>query len=466
MDFGGSNIRTGGRSQDLTEVGGWSIRNWRPLASLTTALLVTMGGLAGYASDYSSKLPALGGPNGLLYDLTLKIAQPWRGQVPTAPVVLVAVDDASLASPELASLPRAFFQPVWARLTSGLLDAGARRIAFDLVFAYAANDFKIGSFTLPGYDQTLADALARGRDRIVIARFPSVPPAPAFLAAVGASRVGVLDLQLESDGRVRSTAPLVRLPDGRIALGFAALGAGLGVRQAASAERILITPSASLTDIPTFSLVTLLACLSSETGADEVRKAVNGRIVVVGTTVLGEDEHRGPARFLGRTPPTRPGGRCAPQQALVERAHVDPVPGVLLQIAAIQSAAPNQRVELAPAWLRLAGGASLALLFAMMAFVDKGVHKPSVRGASASSLVMVRLAQLVALGLAGPVLVGCAFSAAAFVLADLWLPMGYPILITILAFGTIRTIRHRTLFRRLLQTAGDYLATSSASKRG
>jgi hypothetical protein len=46
-----------------------------------------------------------------------------------------------------------------------------------LVFAYAGADFKVGSFTLPDYDRSLIDALARGRDRIVLARFPSVPGA-------------------------------------------------------------------------------------------------------------------------------------------------------------------------------------------------------------------------------------------------------------------------------------------------
>ena len=85
--------------------GDWSIRNWRPLASLTAALLVAMGGLAGYASDYKGDFPALGGPNGLLYDLTLRTSQPWRRHVPAVPVVLVAIDDKSLASPELAAVP-------------------------------------------------------------------------------------------------------------------------------------------------------------------------------------------------------------------------------------------------------------------------------------------------------------------------------------------------------------------------
>jgi adenylate cyclase len=443
----------------LVDIGDWSIRNWRPLAGLTTALFVALGGLAGYFSTYDSSLPALGGPNGLLYDLTLKMAQPWRRHVPTAPVVLVAIDDASLAGPELAALPRALFQPIWARLIDGLLDAGARRVAFDVVFAYTGADFQVGSFTLPGYDRSLIDSLASGRNRIVIARFPSVPPARPFLEAMGAARVGVLDLQVESDGRVRSTAPMVRLPDGRVALGFAALGAGWGVRQAASAQRILLTPSAPLADTPIYSLGTLLACLSSAGGVEQVRKAVEGRIVVIGTTVLGEDEHRGPARFLGRAAAASSGDRCAPQSSLIDR-QGDQVPGVLLQIAAMQSAASERPVTLASAWLRLCAGAGLAFLFAIMAFRDDSALALGERDVSPGSVMLVQLARSVAFGLVGPALVGGLLGAAAFVLADLWLPMGYPILATILAFGTIfgiRSVRHRALFRRLYRTAGRYL---------
>ena len=64
------------------DLGDWSIRNWKPLSRLITVLLVVMGGAAGYLSDYNSSLPALGGPNGLLYDLTLKVSQPWRRRHP------------------------------------------------------------------------------------------------------------------------------------------------------------------------------------------------------------------------------------------------------------------------------------------------------------------------------------------------------------------------------------------------
>ena len=44
------------------------------LSGLTTLLLVAVCGLVGSLTNYSSSFfPALGGPNGLLYDLTLKI---------------------------------------------------------------------------------------------------------------------------------------------------------------------------------------------------------------------------------------------------------------------------------------------------------------------------------------------------------------------------------------------------------
>jgi len=444
----------------LVDLGDWSIRNWKPLSGLTTVVLVVAGGLAGSLSDYGGNFPALGGPNGLLYDLTLKISQRWRRNVPTVPAVFVAVDDASLSTAELAVLPRALFQPVWGRLIEGLLEAGARRIAFDVVFGYAGSDFRVGAFTLPDYDRNLIDALTRGRDRIVLGRFPSAPPAPAFAKAVGALRVGILDLQLESDGRVRSAAPLARLPDGRVALGFAALAAGLSIRQASSAQRLLIAPHAPLADTPTYSLATLLDCLSSTEGAARVRQAVEGRIVVVGTAVLGEDEHRGPTRFLGRASYAPAADRCAPQRGLFERPDLENGPGALLQIAAIQSAASERPVTLAPTWLRLIAGAGLALLFSIMAFRDESALALGERDVSPTSVILLQLARSIAFGLVGPVLLGCSLGAAVFVLFDLWLPMGYPILVTILAFGTIlglRSVRHRALFRSLYRTAGRYL---------
>jgi adenylate cyclase len=442
------------------DLGDWSIRHWRLLSSLTTALLVVVCGMAGALTSYNGAFPALGGLNGLLYDLTLKIAEPWRRDSPTAPAVFVAVDDASLSHPELANLPRPLFQPIWARLIDELLEAGARQIAFDVVFAYSGSEFQIGSYKLPDYDRSLIASLEQGRDRIVLGRFPSIAPAAPFAKAVGPSRVGVLDLRVESDGRVRSTAPLLRLPNGRIALSFAALGAGLSVRQAASAERILIAPTLPLAETPTYSLETLLSCLSSPEGTRQVRAAVENRIVVVGTAVIGEDEHRGPTRFLGRASPGPAGDRCAPHSGLFQRPAPDQGPGALLQIAAIQSAASDRPIVLAEPWLRFVAGASLALIFAILAFQEDSALTVGERDVTPASAVLMQLTRSVAIGLAGPALVGLLVGAAALILADRWLPMAYPIVATNIAFGIIlseRSIRHRAYFRRLYRTAGRYL---------
>ena len=259
---------------------------------------------------------------------------------------------------------------------------------------------------------------------------------------------------------MRSTAPLLRLPDGRIAVGFAALGAGLSIRQASSAERILITLHAPLNDAPTYSLGTLLACLASPEGARQVREAVEGRIVVVGTGVLGEDEHRGPTRFLGHAAHTPPGDRCAPHKGLFGRPEPENGPGALLQIAAIQSAASDRPVTLAPTWLRLIAGAGLALLFAVMAFQEESALTIGERDVAPISVVLTQLVRSVAIGIAGPALVGFLLGAVAFIFADRWLAMGYSIIATNLAFGIIlgeRSVRHRAVVRRLYRTAGRYL---------
>jgi len=425
------------------------------------ALLAAIGGAGGWTSDYGGFLQGLGGPNALLYDVTLKASQPWRRDVPTVPVVFVAIDHASLSRPDLSALPRALFQPIWARLIDGLLDAGARRIAFDTVFAYAGSDFQVGNFALPEYDRSLVDALARGRERIVLGRFPTLPPAPAFLKAVGAARVGVLDVQIESDGRVRSTGPLARLPDGRIAFGFAALAAGWSISQAAAVPRLLIAPSGPLTETPTYSLGTLLDCLASADGARRVRGAVTGRVVVVGTSVLGEDEHRGPTRFFAASVPrSASNDGCEPKPGLAGRTEQESLPGALLQIAAIQSGASERRVSLAPDWLRVVSGAALAVLFGMIALKDESALTISEQDVSPVSVMLVQLLRSLIIGLAGPFLVGGMISVACFTLAAFWLPMGYPIVATSLAFGTIlglRWGRHRALFRRLYRTAGRYL---------
>ncbi len=187
---------------------------------------------------------------------------------------------------------------------------------------------------------------------------------------------------------------------------------------------------------------------------------MENRIVVIGTAVIGEDEHRGPTRFLGRASPAPVGDRCAPHRGLFERPEPDQGPGALLQIAAIQSAASDRPIMLAETWLRLLAGAALGLMFALLALQEESALTIGERDVAPASVVLTQLARTVAIGLAGPAIVGLLAGAAVFIFADRWLPMAYPIVAANLAFGIIlseRSIRHRAYFRRLYRTAGRYL---------
>ena len=445
----------------LVDLGDWSIRHWRLLASLSTAVLVVVCGMAGALTSYNGLFPALGGLNSLLYDLTLKISEPWRRDVPTAPAVFVAIDDASLSQPDLAALPRPLFQPVWARLIDGLLDAGARRIAFDVVFAYAGADFQIDAIQAPRL-RSRSDRQSRAGPRPDCSRTISERCA---CRPIRQSCRSVSSWPSRLAGRVRRQGAQHRSASAssqrtdRLEL----CGARRWIEHPPS--RIHRTNSdrsqhAPLAETPTYSLGTLLTCLSSPEGARQVRAAVENRIVVIGTAVIGEDEHRGPTRFLGRASPAPVGDRCAPHRGLFERPEPDQGPGALLQIAAIQSAASDRPIMLAETWLRLLAGAALGLMFALLALQEESALTIGERDVAPASVVLTQLARTVAIGLAGPAIVGLLAGAAVFIFADRWLPMAYPIVAANLAFGIIlseRSVRHRAYFRRLYRTAGRYL---------
>ncbi len=443
-------------------------RPWRSLiATLLIGLVLTaVGGLLGYRSTFGGPFPALGGPNAFLYDLALRASQPWRARLPEVPGLFVALDDATLARPDFQALPRALFQPVWARLIDGLLEKGAKRVGFDIVFAYAGADFHVGAFSLPDYDRGLVNSLARGRDRIVLGRYPGLAPAPAFAKAVGQAHIGVLDVQIESDGRVRSMAPLARLPDGRLAFGFAGLAAGLPPRALSESERLLVSPNAPVSDVPTYSMGILLDCLSDPKMGDIVHAAIEGRIVVVGTAVVGEDEHRGPTRYLGPGLARSSEGSCSPVVGAFAGPEPDLVPGALLQLSAIRSAMGTNPVRLADPWLRAILGAFLAFVFSLLALRDRAAWRIAAPSADGRWSQIFDLARTSLVGILAPALAGFALSVIGLSFFDLWVPLGYPIVLTCLGFVSIvgvRAARHRLLFRRLYQTAGRYLPPARLS---
>jgi hypothetical protein len=95
-------------------------------------------------------------------------------------------------------------------------------------------------------------------------------------------------------------------------LTFAGLAAGLSVDTLTFFDRLLIAPKQAATEVPTYSLATLLDCLVSPAASSQVQTAVEGRLVVIGTAVRGEDEHRGPTRFFDRSLASHRESSCAP----------------------------------------------------------------------------------------------------------------------------------------------------------
>ena len=142
--------------------------------------------------------------------------------LPTGPappdVVIVAIDDASLAQIGRWPWPRA----VHAALLERLRAAGARAVALDVLFTEADSD--------PGADTALAAAMQRGPPT-VLPLLPDLPgngapararlPIPALAQA--AAGLGHADLEVDRDGIVRS----VYLREGPGAPAFEYLGAAL-----------------------------------------------------------------------------------------------------------------------------------------------------------------------------------------------------------------------------------------------
>lgn len=441
----------------MTAFGGWLRRRLVVLACLGC---VAAGAAAGHLTRFEGPIPSLGGPNSLLYDLALGVAARMDGSAPAQAVAFVAVDDESLRSGPLAKVPRALFQPFWAELVEGLVEAGARKVAFDIVFAYAGNDFEVGSFRIPDYDRSLVEVLARTRGRVVLGRYPSVAPAPAFSRAAGSRQVAVLDIRPESDGRVRSVASLLQTSDGRAAFGFAALAADLRQDQILSTERLFVAPTRMLADIPTYRIGPLLPCLRSEAGREEIAKVVRGRVVVIGSALPGEDEHRGPTRFVPTSAAQEAAGPCAPERADGPSHEGEPAPGALLHAAAIEGALGPHPLRPGAEWMLALAGAVLAGGFSALVLTTKAPLQTIGRSTLAARRRLHAIAGMAALALVGPLVVGGIATVASFVLARVWLPLGGPIVLASGLAGAIlsfRALRHRREFDRLVQAAGRYL---------
>jgi class 3 adenylate cyclase/CHASE2 domain-containing sensor protein len=307
--------------------------------------------------------------DGFLYDLALAVA-PFRSEPASQKVVVVAIDERSLASDTLASTPRVFFGPRYAELIDGLFKGGAKAVGFDVIFAYSASRFAALD---PSYDDALLASLAEHRDRVVLARTATTATAEPFVAAVfdpkrDAGRdepaaIAYSELVPSEDGVQRwiyshyAAADGARLPTMAARLSEIAGGP-------ADAAPFLLAPTAPLESLPTYALADVLNCV--KTNPEAARAAFADKVVLIGSNLPEEDRKRAPDRFL-RWPSASAGPQatgCELRTLGASSPESDSVPGVHIHAGAVSNLLAGTGTRLVPHSARTAAAASAAVICA------------------------------------------------------------------------------------------------------
>ena len=339
----------------------------RKLIQFDTALLLAI--LTGLALYYSGPLNPI---DTFQYDLALAQNAALRGNDAgprSTKVAVIAVDEESLD--KFGDLPRVFLAPKWAGLIDTLAAAEAAAIGFDIVFAYPDQHF------VSGWERGFLAALQRHQNRVVLGRSERTVPSMRFQAALGfdvtGASFGAVEVRSDSDNVHRSVdAEIAVRTSGGTEAGLPTLAkrllekAGHGSMPAS----VRLAPTERLETIPTYSLWSVLECGSSDPAI--VREAFKGRIVLVGTTLAGEDRKWSPDRFMprdaSRTTEEREENACLKQRAIPEHDRSRLVPSIYLHASAIDSVLSQRLLRLSPDWLIALIGALLVFAIAWCGF--------------------------------------------------------------------------------------------------
>ena len=331
-------------------------------AILTVAGCALAGGVGAKLTDGRTVF------DGLLYDGALRLRAstiPADKGVEGGPVAVVALDARSLAAPELVAYPRVLLAPIWAELVTGLSDAGASAITFDLLLSYSANRF------LKDYDKPFLMALARNRQRIVLGRTAKALPARPYLGALrfDSGALGLLELAADGDGvyrRVPMRHPTLEGEDDIPGLALSALRRA-GVE--APMDEVLLAPTRHLeTAIPAYALIDVLRCARTAPGTLE--SAFKGRVVFIGGTLVDEDRKFPAGRFRAPDPANRSAeaAACPPAPLGPSAPHSRTVPGVFLHAAAARAVLSGELTEMLPSGAGTAITALSAMAGALIGF--------------------------------------------------------------------------------------------------
>lgn len=363
--------------------------------------------------------------DGRLFDLALAVrAKVQLPPVTENPVVVIALDGKSLNSEELQSIPRVFFGPFWAKMLDGLFDAGARAVGFDIIFAYNANAFRID------HDARFLQALARYRDRVVLARSSDIDVALPYAIALDpdgdSERIAYTEIVPDSDLVYRRASKFVG-GDGvsRKTLVPAVLErAGIN----AFPSEMLLASREAFEALPTYSFIDVLRCAAID--PEKLVDAVSGRVVFVGTNLPEEDRKIAADRFMpsaADSSVTDSSDGCSLNALGPSDPNTTTVPGVHLHAMAAKIAATNDIVHIIPFWL-------IALFVTAAAFVAAALGA-TVNGKMSLSWMIAGV-----VGIFG-------FTVLAL-MQNVWVPGSEMMIAVVASTGAGRTVRYVFFERR------------------
>jgi len=240
----------------------------------------------------------------LLFDLTLA-QNSWltsaADQNVEYGVAVISFDEKSYNSENLNSYGLVGLAPKLAELIQGL-GSDVEGIGFDYVFSYPDDFFR------DGYEKTLLEAIGKHRKKIVLGRMEEIDLHYRFYAALeGDGGVGAIDVKPDSDNVVRSVLTEIpaTLKDSHKQTSLKTLsGLLLELTRGATGilsipQRILLAPRRSLEWIPTYSFIDVLNCYENKY-KKVLEDTFSRKIVLIGTTIKGQDRKRTSDRFMSR----------------------------------------------------------------------------------------------------------------------------------------------------------------------
>ena len=319
--------------------------------------------------------PAAEGLRGLSIDTLFWLRHQAVGQrwpTESSPSVVIAIDEEAHRTEPFRGKPQAMWTPELGIVLRSVLDAGAKLVAFDVVFPTSVETILVPDVAEPplrgfdrGFLRVLRDGAREGRIILGKVQHQELPVAPSraqSLVVGGAANVRALNLHRDEDDVLRRVPLLFDEEDAAAEGGFRrdpamsleaasrALGAPLqpgrdGLRlggwrvPGSSDNALLINYEGGGGDVPTYSLADIHACVVAGR-SDFLARHFAGKIVLLGTVLDVEDRKLTSRRLVNGPDGAGYGPRCVlPPQTDRFRTDLrrDTMPGVYAHAAAINN---------------------------------------------------------------------------------------------------------------------------------